>query len=120
MLMRRHIISPICNENLPKLSKKFNSRWNLPNCVGAMDGKHIKIKAPRNSGSKFFNYKGYYSIILFAVADANYKFSYVDIGAYGSQHDSGVFSGSSLSQLLQSNKIGKFKKKVFLYMLSMI
>ena len=46
----------------------------------AIDGKHVRIQALPHSGSQYYNYKGYYSIIMLAVVDANYKFMYVDVG----------------------------------------
>lgn len=55
----------------------------MPNCLGAIDGKHIAIQCPYKSGSKFYNYKHFYSIILMAICDADYKFTFVDIGAQG-------------------------------------
>ncbi|KFM63710.1 hypothetical protein X975_24460, partial [Stegodyphus mimosarum] len=33
------------------VAEAFAEKWNLPYCVGAIDGKHIMIKAPAGGGS---------------------------------------------------------------------
>lgn len=45
------------NANWLSVANDFNYKWNFPNCVGAIDGKHIAIHCPANSGSLFYNYK---------------------------------------------------------------
>ena len=32
---------PGSGEEWNKVAKRFSSRWNNPNCVGAIDGKHV-------------------------------------------------------------------------------
>lgn len=90
----------------------YETRWNFPNCAGAIDGKHIEIVRPANSGSEFFNYKGTYSIILFAMVDDDYNFTFVDIGANGRASDSAVFRDSKLNEGLENESIGLPKKAV--------
>eukprot|EP00118_Oscarella_pearsei_P009045 m.49586 g.49586 ORF g.49586 m.49586 type:complete len:66 (+) comp34017_c0_seq1:297-494(+) len=41
-----------------------------------------------------------------AVADANYKFIFVDIGDYGRQCDSAVFSNTAFSRRLEAGQLG--------------
>ena len=84
---------PVPSEDKWKsIADEFYERWNFPNCIGAIDGKHVMIQCPFNSGSLFYNYKSYFSVVLQAVASADYRFVMADVGAYGSSNDSGVLN----------------------------
>ena len=70
-----------------RIERGFWRRWDFPNCIGAIDGKHCMIQSPPNSGSLYYNYKGYFSLVLMALVDHQYKFTYIDVGEYGSNSD---------------------------------
>lgn len=70
--------------------------------LGSLDGKHIRCRRPANSGSAFFNYKGFYSVVLFACVDAEYKFMYVNVGSDGRASDSTIWKNSKFREALES------------------
>ena len=98
-------MKPPTRQDWEQIEKGFRLKWHFPNCVGALDSKHISIKAPPKSGSLFYNYKGYFSTNLLALVDANYKFIYVDIGEYGSNTDGNVFQFSNFGKLYIDYKL---------------
>lgn len=53
----------------------FEQRVNFPHCLGAVDGKHIRIINPL--GSMYHNYKCYASVVLMATADSEYCDSHI-------------------------------------------
>lgn len=84
----------------------FEKRWNFPNCLGAVDGKHIKIKPPPESGSYFFNYKHFHSQVLMAIANANYELIYFHFGTNGRVSDGGVIKNTDFYQKLINGTLG--------------
>lgn len=88
------------------VAQRFQDRWNFPHCCGAIDGKHIAIKKPSQTGTLYYNYKGFFSMVLLGVVDADYKFIWADVGANGSSSDAGVFNQSVLEPALREGRIG--------------
>ncbi len=83
------------------ISNDFLQNSDFPNCIGAIDGKHVRVIKPSNSGSLYYNYKNYFSVQLLAICDANYCFIYVDIGDYGKNNDASIFNTSEFNKRLQ-------------------
>ncbi|XP_039754276.1 protein ANTAGONIST OF LIKE HETEROCHROMATIN PROTEIN 1-like isoform X2 [Pararge aegeria] len=83
-----------------KIAKDFEKYANFPNCIGAIDGKHIRITKPKDSGSLYYNYKTFFSIVLLALCDSNYCFTFIDIGSYGKSSDSAIFKNSAFYKRL--------------------
>ena len=83
----------------------FYETWNFPNCLGAIDGKHIHLRAPDKTGTVFFNYKKTFSINLMAVAGPDYRFISVDIGQIRSASDAGVWERSEFGKAWKNRSI---------------
>ncbi|PIO38429.1 hypothetical protein AB205_0154370, partial [Aquarana catesbeiana] len=74
-------------EQWQDVAAQFLDQWDFPNCGGAIHGKHVRIVPPPNSGSYYFNYKGFCSIVMLALVSANYEFWYLDVGKNGRNSD---------------------------------
>nr|XP_037280909.1 protein ANTAGONIST OF LIKE HETEROCHROMATIN PROTEIN 1-like [Rhipicephalus microplus] len=55
--LKDHFMKVPTKADWAKIAGDFTRRWQFPNCLGAVDGKHVAITCPPKSGSAFFNYK---------------------------------------------------------------
>lgn len=105
------IACPTTPNGWKDIAKGFSEKWTFEHAVGAIDEKHIWIIAPPHSGSYFFNYKGFHSIVLLGVAHYNnYEFIYASVSANGATCDGQVFY-SSLYRALVRKEVGLPPKK---------
>ncbi|XP_066970166.1 uncharacterized protein [Macrobrachium rosenbergii] len=74
---------PQTPEACQEVAQGFEERWTFPRIIGAIDGKHIRLRNSPKGGTHYFKYKKFFSMVLLAVADASYKFLYIDVGATG-------------------------------------
>lgn len=96
---------PRTPEEWSDISDDFYKLWQFPHCCGCMDGKHVMIRAPANSGSEFYNYKGFFSIVKLALVDAQYRFMFVNVWSQGCISDGGVFANSTLKTMLENDSL---------------
>ena len=96
---------PSSEEDWLNLANGTQERWQFPNAFAAADGKHIAINHPYGSGSEFYNYKGFYSIVLLAYVDYDYKFIYADVGCQGRISDGGVYRNSTFFSKLSKGEL---------------
>ncbi|VEN43469.1 unnamed protein product, partial [Callosobruchus maculatus] len=82
-LKGRYIKTPHTQEAWAEIAAGYEKNWNFPNCIGALDGRHIISSPPISAGSYYHNYKWTSSIVLLGLVDANYRFIYINVGVNG-------------------------------------
>lgn len=85
-----------------KIAERFHFLWNIPNCLGSLDGKHIRIEKLPNTGSSNYNYKSYHSIVLMACSDADGLFVFIETGFAGRNSDGGILQASSIKRFIEN------------------
>nr|CAH7742405.1 unnamed protein product [Callosobruchus chinensis] len=103
--LHHFIKMPENQQQWKQISQEIFVQWNYPNCIGALDGKHILILRPENTVGEFHNYKGTHSIVLMAIVDAKYNFVYVNIGCQGRISDGGVFKHTDFAKRLENGTL---------------
>lgn len=95
-----------------KLINKFYGLAHFPKVIGAIDCTHIKLQSPsREYGEQYRNRKGYFSLNLQALVNANLEFLDVVARWLGSAHDSNIFANSKLRARME---LHEFKNCVIL------
>ena len=89
---------PTPTEEWTAIAEQFEKRWKFPHCYGALDNKHVMVTCPWNTGSLYRNYKGFFSIVLMALVDADYKFLWIDVDSDGSTNDASIYNRLKLKE----------------------
>ena len=71
-----------------------------------------ECSVPSFTGTQYYNYKRFFSLVLMAVCDANYCFTMFDVRQFGSNNDSGVLANSTMGMLLDSDSLNIPKSRV--------
>ena len=93
--IKKHLLRKFINwpspSTMDRYAREFEELHQIPYVVGAVDGSHIPIIAPRLHAPDYYNRKGFHSILLQGVVSAKCLFWDFDIGWAGSMHDANLW-----------------------------
>ena len=105
VLGKQYLKTPKKTEDWKEVAKGFRQRWQYPCCIGALDGKHVEIGKPPSSGSHYYNYKEYFSVVMMVLANWNYEILYLVVGSEGRLSDGGIYKDSDLFKGIENGTL---------------
>ncbi|XP_062586830.1 putative nuclease HARBI1 [Saccostrea cucullata] len=104
-MVRRLINFPTSPDEIRRNQERFFQIAGFPGIVGAIDGTHVQIIAPRQNENDFFNRHHYHSLNVQVVFHSQCKL--IDIVAKwpGSTHDTRILNESGLRVLFENGHI---------------
>ncbi|XP_064419089.1 putative nuclease HARBI1 [Latimeria chalumnae] len=103
---RDYIVFPSNPQKRARIQQGFYDASGMPGVLGAVDCMHIGIITPREEPLLYLNRKGYYSINVEVVCDAECNILNVAANFPGSSHDSYVWKHCGLSTVLSGLPYG--------------
>ena len=79
-LSSKYMLVPFSENEWLEIMKRTNERWPFTNSCAVADGKQVGIICPNHAGSEYYNYKGFYSVVLLKFVDYDYKFLIAEAG----------------------------------------
>jgi hypothetical protein len=109
----KNVVFPQDAAGQKAIAEGFYDRFELPGCVGAIDGTFIAQQKPSKKQTwgdtdSYWCYKGFCSTLLLAVCDANLVFRYVYAGTPGNVGDAGLYARSGLKELIDDGMLRKW------------
>lgn len=102
-----YITMPQTRFAIGKINSDFYKIARFPRVLGTIDGTHIKIQSPGGDTAELYrNRKGWFSINVQMVANANLKVMDIVTCYPGSAHDSTIFNESRLRVKLEDDAFG--------------
>ena len=101
-------------ETVRCITEGFHRRRGLQNVLGAIDGSHIPIKAPRVDQDSYINRKNFHSVVLQAVCNHRMYFTDCFTGYPGSTHDARVLQNSEIFERFCRSKSTIFPGESYL------
>lgn len=98
----QYIYMPQDAEVLAQAKEQFHALANFPNVVACVDGTHIKIIAPAVNEWEYVNRKGYHSINVQLMCDANLRIVNCVVRWPGATHDSRILTESEIYRWLEN------------------
>lgn len=105
-LMMEFIKFPILDEEESVIKQRFYTKYNIPGTIGAVDCTHVGIVSPAieepiRPGIVYLNRKGFYSLNVQMICDADLSILNCNARFPGSVHDSAIWSLSSVRRILE-------------------
>lgn len=109
LLRETFIYMPKSKTDIQQSAQNFYKIAKFPNVVAAIDCTHVKIISPGGDTAELFrNRKGFYSINVQTMCDADLKITNIVARWQGSAHDSNIFRNSRVYAEFESGKFGKY------------
>lgn len=83
--------------------EKFMQKFQFPGVIGAIDCTHIAILKPNEEEHAFVNRKGYHSLNVQIICDADLRILAINSNFPGSNHDSFIWRQSQIRDFLLQN-----------------
>ncbi|KAJ8936381.1 hypothetical protein NQ314_012386 [Rhamnusium bicolor] len=105
-LLHRYVRFSTTDDEIRRVKQQFLENQNFPNAIGAIDGTHVAIFSPKVDDPiypavAYLNRKGYHSINVQAIFDANIMLLNVNARFPGATHDSGIWETSCIHRHLR-------------------
>ena len=108
----KNIVLPKTKEEVEEHVRNFYNRYGFLQCIGAVDGTHIKIKRPVDNQTDYVNRKGDFTLNCQETVGCNYCFIDVLIKWLGSVHNAWMFGNSALNGMFRDGTIPKYQRTI--------